>query len=438
MSHPYVRERSVFLVSLPRVDFDGITTPASFSSGGTGAGWGTTAWYFVIAALFAEDASDPGSDWMYGIASDEVSATPGADADDLTIKFNYVPGITKYRLYGGTSSGSYSKYTDLTVSASDVSNGVVTKVLDAAPSNTIPAGQPKTNTTPEQFQLVVGEITLPTPQVEYEQFWEVGTIEPSVTVQKGRELTGSFSFKLVNGTFFRSVLGSVSRSGTSPYTHVFTPGRPLPLFDVLAEYEQIGLVGSSQRMWFKKCLVESLKISGEAKEPVTGEISFLAHDYKDVSSLNLVNPAALDVDPFMFYDGSFVLGSLGTVATVKSFELEINNNPESFYFASRVPSKIIGKNTEYSFKVTMVIQDTTLWDLVKDSGADVAKIDGSGVNITLARTSGSDQVKFTFTNVYPKPGQFMIPEQGQVEVDVDFVFESLQVEVIDSTKNYGV
>ena len=424
---PYIRE-SVILVVTPPI-------PSNVSLSLINGSIGADTFNVRVAALSKEVSGDT-TTAVAGIASPVQQITTGADPNDgFKISFDYIDGQRYYRVY--VDNGVSYQYKDIDITTDATINTSTNKVEYDVTSlggwtAGYPSGEPKNTIATGRF---TGEVTLPSPQIEYESMWEVGSIEPTLILQKQREISGTINGVVVDGHFLRSALGAASRTGSGPYTHTYTPGRPLPPLDILAELTNLDLAGSSQKMRFKECIIDSITITAEENEALKYEMSIIGKDYETWSN-TLTAPSAVTTQPFMFYHGTFKFGSWGTIAHVNSIELSINNNVEAKFYASRTPTKLVAQRMEASVTANLDVVNTTVWNHIANSGSDISKLDTSALEFDFVK--GSDTLRFKLINAYPKPGQYSIPEQGRINLDVEFFFENLQVILIDSVANYAL
>lgn len=429
---PYIRESVILVVTPPIPSNVTLTTINGSLSDNT---------YNVRVAALSKEVSGDTTTAVAGIASPVQQVTTTATSNDgIRITFDYIDGQRYYRIYiDYVSTGTtYEQYKDIDVTTDATIDAVNNKIqvdvtsLSTGWTSGYPAGEPKNTIATGRF---TGEVTLPSPQIEYESMWEVGSIEPTLILQKQREISGTINGVVVDGHFLRSALGAASRSGSGPYTHTYTPGRPLPPMDILAELTNLDLTGSSQKMRFKECMIDSITITAEENEALKYEMSIIGKDYETWSN-TLTAPSAVTTQPFMFYHGTFKFGSWGTIAHVNSLELSINNNVEAKFYASRTPTKLVAQRMEASVTANLDVVNTTVWNHVANSGSDISKLDTSALEFDFVK--GSDTLRFKLINAYPKPGQYSIPEQGRINIDVEFFFENLQVILIDSVPNYAL
>lgn len=139
-----------------------------------------------------------------------------------------------------------------------------------------------------------------------------------------RQVSGSVDLDATaasQGILWYAALGSVSTTGTGPYTHVFTPGD----LDGLSLSIQVGrpdLSGNVRPFSFVGCKVSSLELSVE-----TGSIPSLTVEFlgRDLSMSQPLSTPAFAATPQIFSSHRTTVSIAGSSVNARSFTLSIEN-----------------------------------------------------------------------------------------------------------------
>lgn len=171
------------------------------------------------------------------------------------------------------------------------------------------------------------------------------------------KLSASF-FPHVYGNFILSAMGNISTAlvagETVVYKHTFTQNTNRPSYSITQRFDTV-----IQR--FTGFQTKSFKISASSGEVVKFELEGMA---SNVSTVSDVSPSYETNCPFNHSQVTKMnLNTLNLLNDVSSFEVEYNNNLESFYnlgSTSGGPSVHFGKQTEMNGKLTTKVSAANL------------------------------------------------------------------------------
>jgi len=177
-------------------------------------------------------------------------------------------------------------------------------------------------------------------------------------VEGKAKVTGGIDFTVEPenvGEFLKWALGSVETTGTGPYTHTFKPADTIKSFTVIVVSEVV------QRK-ITGCLINRLEIES-ALDIVTGSIEVLGS--REVKDAGNYTPTISTLPPFVFKQGSLILGGADRSSYLRAFRLRINNNiPEEdlYGFGDNHPQRILVRGRRVEAELEMVFTDTTEYD----------------------------------------------------------------------------
>lgn len=152
-------------------------------------------------------------------------------------------------------------------------------------------------------------------------------------------------------------LGAKAVSGASdPYTHTLTASTALPYLTFWQ------MLGSAKFEKFTDCVIAGLKLRGEAGRPLTVQprILGIAPSYLAAAETTATVERS---GRFLHYDGSGALKIEGTaVASIRSFEVDIDNGAEIIPGDSVTPHDIVPGRLAVTVTATMLVTDFDLWE----------------------------------------------------------------------------
>ena len=154
-----------------------------------------------------------------------------------------------------------------------------------------------------------------------EIIFELGTREARASVFKQLEGALSVEWILSNPWFFRGLMGSVSTSGTGPYTHTYTKTKLPQTMEVEVGAE---LSGGNVVRNLRGALFSSLTLTASVGEVIRVRGELL---YADEVVGTTVSSALVDTfEPTAFQHATLEIPGGTVLGEVQSFELTINNN----------------------------------------------------------------------------------------------------------------
>lgn len=308
---------------------------------------------------------------------------------------------------------------------------------------------------------VVQTGTMPDPEMDWQPIWAYGSSSNRnfYINYKGRlSMTGSIpDIWLLNGYPLYLPIGSVTTTGSDPYTHTISEASQLSsitmqheLFDSAGNSELIRRYsgGKTGRATYTAAEGEELRMSID-------ELVFASYAKTGDSGVATATITYPTTQPYIFSYGALTLW--GTeFARVRAFTLEVSNALEPKYYITdngtdRLPYEVREGRREYRMGVTIDITDSTLFDELVKWGVDHGSTsDGKfkGFDATMVFTRGtSDTITFTMPpssadsggdaqGCFIRSAPHNIVTDPQVSVDLDIVVRSVQIEVVDSIATY--
>lgn len=252
----------------------------------------------------------------------------------------------------------------------------------------------------------------------------------------GGNITGPLHYA-GNGDILKGALGSVTTSGSGPYTHSFTVAANLPSYSVKFFRGQ-AQSGNPSRENFLGCVVNTLTISCAAGEEAQFSAEIIAQDATaratDATAASF--PAtALSV---LHHQSSDVTWNSSTY-TARSFEIVIDNKIERRnLLGSQLTSEPNTSDVrEVRMTVTMDLDDNQIYN---DQITTPTAIDG---NVVLTMTgTGNNQMVFTIYNAVVEEYADAVTTFGRIERTVTFLGtidtsgnEAIKIEMINDNAN---
>lgn len=187
------------------------------------------------------------------------------------------------------------------------------------------------------------------------------------------------------GTILKHALGTVSTSGSGPYTHVIKRGS-LP---VGMSIEKAFLdLATPYYVVFTGCKPNSMSLSIPADGLITGSLDMIAGGFSG-STTSLGSPTAVAHTPFMDSEAAFEVGGSG--ATVLNANIQIGNNLEAVKAAgSRYIAALNDGKGDCTGEFTLMFTDTTEY-------AKWAAETASSFKATF--TSGANSIEWYFPSI---------------------------------------
>jgi hypothetical protein len=252
----------------------------------------------------------------------------------------------------------------------------------------------------------------------------VGSRAPLKLRAGAKEVEGSISVALQNARLIAYALGKVVTMGSGiPYIHNITPvgrGEELPSFTVQNHNQALNFTRN-----YVGGKIDSLTITASAEEAVTLEAEMLFSHVED----NGITPATVtaEVDNyFMFYEGTVKINNV-TVADVREFEVEINNNLERRFVLNgqNRPARIEEGNLEITASLTLDFTDTTQWTAFKNG-------DQITVELNLVDANNPDHsIKITLQSGMYDTNSLPVNAEELQEQELEAVFTGIEVVAVD-------
>ena len=237
-----------------------------------------------------------------------------------------------------------------------------------------------------------------------ERIFALGSRNSAISVPKQYEGSASVEFVMSNGSFFRSIMGTVTDGGGSPYTHTYAEANTIPSFSILTGTE----LGSADEVTaLVGCKCSTATITAAVNEVVKVRME-CPYKTETLATGGLGSQVPETESPFVFSEGTLQLPSGVTIGNVQSVELTINNNTEGvFGLGSRFRTADVEKQREYNVKMTVAFCDvaTLLTKFFGNAAAPSSTTIAPTATMVLTFTNGlsttdTRSVVMTFTNVY--------------------------------------
>jgi hypothetical protein len=208
---------------------------------------------------------------------------------------------------------------------------------------------------------------------------------------------GSLSFEVPNrhlGGILAATLGSVSTSGTGPYTHTFSAG-DLTSRSLSVQIRKPAL-GSNPTHTYLGCKVTQLTLECEQGGWLTAEVEFVARD--ESTTTTYTTPTfATGYSPFAWLDVSATVG--GSPLPIRSVRFEIQNPLATERWFMRSTSPRLRDNPLESGKREITGSFVTDWDA--DAIARYAAfVSGTPATIIVTANQAADSQLIISANAY--------------------------------------
>ena len=236
----------------------------------------------------------------------------------------------------------------------------------------------------------------------------------------------SLEWILANPWIFKAVMGSVSTTGTGPYTHTFTKAKSLVSMEI-----ENGFEGASANVvrYFRGAVVDSLTLTATVGDAVRvrADIAY----FKETIGTTLGTATIDSFDPFTFAHATLELPDGTVLAEVQTFELTIANNVLGLYgLGSRYAVGAIPRALDLSGRITITMKDSTLLGYLGVEQDDIE------FKVTNGLT-GADERTITFKGtgvMIGEHGTSMEPNELVLE-DLAFRIRELTIEAINNTSS---
>jgi hypothetical protein len=184
-----------------------------------------------------------------------------------------------------------------------------------------------------------------------ERVYSAGFRNSQKLVPKKYEGSVSLEFVLSNPWFFRAVMGTISSTGSAPYTHTFAESDTIPSLtidnDISSDTPSVARITGAK---VANCTITS----------AVGELVRVKLDMMFANETHATTTASVVAEThevFSFSHGTLELPDGSTLALVQNVELSITNNPEYVWGqGSRFAQAGPVKNREYGIKATLAYQ----------------------------------------------------------------------------------
>jgi len=200
-----------------------------------------------------------------------------------------------------------------------------------------------------------------------------------------------------------SVLGTLSTTGTTNYTHTITPSSTLSYYTM---YREIG-----DTLWerFEDCKVSEVTISAEAGQPLTASLNVMGRNAVRLTAQPGSLPAPADDAVYNYNEAAVTLAS-GSTALVGSFECTISNNVSMQQTDDAKPYDVVEGLREVSLGFTLIFESLAEYNRFNYGGTS-----GTAQSSTLATTDA----EFVFTKGANNEITFTFPEIAYQEFPVE-------------------
>jgi hypothetical protein len=195
-----------------------------------------------------------------------------------------------------------------------------------------------------------------------EKIYEPGSRPSKYIAFKAFEGSVSFDFFLSNPWLFRAVMGSVSTSGTGPYTHTYTVANLPVSIEIEAAFQGSG--GNVVRL-LRGAVVNTFSLTASVNELVRCRLDVL---YADEASGTLGTAIVDTFDPMVFQHGKLEIPTGTVVGEVQSFDLTIANNALMVWeLGDTKPSSAVWQNFDPTGRISVTMKDRTFLDRLRNT-----------------------------------------------------------------------
>ena len=284
---------------------------------------------------------------------------------------------------------------------------------------------PYTETTPDQWiGICPGGVSLKEKR-PVKQYYHSAERDPLLQSLGKYVYPFSFEYYPQNGKFLVMALGSVTDSGSGPYTHTIDVADQLPTFTFEAAIPGANFV--------RRYIGSKIdKITVTASEDDDLKIAIEAHCASIAKYTSATSVTQDTTQPYKFEQLTFTLNA-ATVAIVKSFSWGLANNVKPKYHSgSSSPTYLTEGRRSNDLAIEINPEDATFWDNWKNQ-SPTSPIDG---NALFTRGTG-DTIKFVWSDIlYEEPG-FELPEEpGEYLQKLVLKPRTCQIIVVDNIATY--
>jgi hypothetical protein len=220
-------------------------------------------------------------------------------------------------------------------------------------------------------------------------------------------------------TLFKHALGSVSTTGSNPYTHVISGASSLP---VGLQFEK-GFTDIAQYFLYKGCRINTLNMNFPQEGLVNATFSILAREEAVSTAPQDATPTYASVDPIVSFNATLYEGAglgsavaLGTVVEA-NFSVENNIREDQFVIGSRLRYNLPEGRRVVTGSMTVFFEDVTLYNKFVNGTQASFKI--------VCTTAGANTVTFEFPQIQyaggsPTP---VIADDGPIQITLPFQTE---------------
>lgn len=224
----------------------------------------------------------------------------------------------------------------------------------------------------------------------------------------------SADWVLSNPWWLELVTGSLSTTGSSPYTHTYTAAKAVKSFAM-----EIGFQGTTANVvrTLLGCIMPSVTIRSSLNDVVRCSADIVSGKESTIGTSLDSSPPSDDIDfPYTFAHGSLQFPDGNTIAELQSFDLTINQNAQLVYgHGSKSSAGAFRGVSEYTARFNAAMIDSTELQKVLDR----AEIADAVITFTNG-LAGANEKSITITVTGVSPSEHSMSLAG-----VDPVFEDL-------------
>lgn len=268
-------------------------------------------------------------------------------------------------------------------------------------------------------------VELPDPEYAYEENYYVGAGQTPAAKFKGQETLegGSISYKITSGRELAFLLGSEDYDDTTD-THILTYKEQ--------DYPPSISLGVKYKGHFSRVYSGVVGSSGELTVNNDDELTFdFDFDALDVdTNATVTEPAGDNFENRPTFDFTKVqsnlqLGSM-TFARVTDFAIPIERNTSVEYYVEEDEGgkEILYGRPTTELNATIVVTDDQIYQELLDGQ--------TAFESSISFTKPNCDLTITLNDCNIRSAPHNIPDEGSVEVDVEIVAESIEIEVVDT------
>jgi len=284
---------------------------------------------------------------------------------------------------------------------------------------------PGTEATPNVWLGIVKEFP-PKEKREIRRYRHAGKRDFHIQTEGKYEFPFSFEYYPQDGKFLTMCLGTVTDSGSGPYTHTIDPADQLPTFTLEAALPSINFVRR-----YLGCKVDKMTISCVEGDDLKVRVDCSAMDVKKYTSRTSV--AEVTTKPYSFAKVSSITFGGNSIGSVKSFSWTFSNNlkyDHAYHLGSAKPSFLPEGGRENDLVVEFHPTDTSWWDnWLSDpqTAFDVEIVFTRGANDTLT---------LKLNDCLIEEPDFALPEEPVYLQKLVLKPKTCQIVVVDSEASY--